>query len=231
VIVAFADTLFKADFTLNTDQDGIIWVKKVEDPSAFGVVKTDDHGIITEFIEKPETPVSNDAIIGIYYFKDGSGLKQELKYLIDHDIRGGGEFQLTMALENLKNKSVRFGLGTVDDWLDCGNKDVTVASNARYLSFMKEEDLKGDNLRLENTVIIPPVYLGDNVTLVNSVIGPNVSVGKGSLIEHSVVENSLIQNHVNIKQANLFNSMIGNHVKLSGRPGQHSLGDFTESKI
>jgi glucose-1-phosphate thymidylyltransferase len=103
-VVAFADTLFKADFTLNSEDDGVIWVKKVKNPKAFGVVKLKD-GIITDFVEKPDVFVSDLAIIGIYYFKEAEKLRFEIENLINNDIRGkGNEYQLTDALENLKQK-------------------------------------------------------------------------------------------------------------------------------
>src|SRR5581483_5997999 len=104
VVVAFADTLFKADFTIDTGKDGIIWVSKIEDPRQFGVVKLDENDVITDFIEKPQTFVSDLAIIGIYYFKDGAYLRSELQYLLDNNIMEKGEFQLTNALENMKKK-------------------------------------------------------------------------------------------------------------------------------
>jgi glucose-1-phosphate thymidylyltransferase len=122
VVVAFADTLFRANFTLDGDADGIIWVNQIEDPRAFGVVKLDANNVITDFVEKPEHFVSDLAIIGIYYFKDGKNLANELQYLIDNDIKDKGEYQLTNALENMKNKGVKFKPGQVDEWLDCGNK-------------------------------------------------------------------------------------------------------------
>ena len=99
IVVAFADTLFKADFTLDTSADGIIWVSQIDDPSAFGVVKLDSNKVITEFVEKPDTFVSDLAIIGIYYFKDGAFLSDELQYLIDNNTKEKGEFQLTNALK------------------------------------------------------------------------------------------------------------------------------------
>jgi glucose-1-phosphate thymidylyltransferase len=106
-IVAFADTLFKADFKLDEAQDGIIWTHRVDDPSAFGVVKTDESGFITDFVEKPQTFVSDQAIIGIYYFRDGLQLKKELQYLIDHNVSKKGEYQLTDALENMRKDNTR----------------------------------------------------------------------------------------------------------------------------
>lgn len=229
VSVAFADTLFRAEFTLDTEQDGIIWVKEIEDPSAFGVVKEDASGIITEFIEKPKEPVSNKAIIGIYFFKDGGGLATELKHLIDNDIRGGGEFQLTMALENLKQKGTKFKSGVVDEWLDCGNKNVTVESNSRYLGFIKDEKLNFAS-EIEDCKIIEPVFIGGNVTLKNSTIGPGVSIGANSVIENAKIDNSLIQENNELKDVTLSNSMLGNSVKVSTFAGELSLGDFSEIK-
>ena len=123
IIVAFADTLFRADFKLDTAKDGIIWVHKVKDPSQFGVVKLDASGTITELIEKPTMFVSDLAIIGIYFFRDGEFLKNEMQYLLDHDIKEKGEYQFTTALENMKRKGANFVPGQVTEWLDCGNKD------------------------------------------------------------------------------------------------------------
>lgn len=228
VTVAFSDTLFRADFKLNSDDDGIIWTKQVEDPSAFGVVKTDDTGIITDFIEKPQTFVSDQAIIGIYYFKEGERLRAELDYLIDNNIRGGGEFQLTMALENLKERGTKFTLGTVNEWLDCGNKAITVESNSRYLSFLKGEDLQSKSAKIEGSEIVEPVYLGANTVIMNSKIGPNVSIGEGCTVSEATISNSLIQNNSTLENVNLTNSMIGNHVKLKGSPKSVSLGDYSE---
>ncbi|TXT27887.1 MAG: glucose-1-phosphate thymidylyltransferase [Chitinophagaceae bacterium] len=133
VVVAFADTLFKADFTMDLAQDGIIWVKKVKDPTLFGVVKIGNNGFITDFIEKPVTFVSDLAIIGIYYVKNGEFLKDEMQYLIDNDIKEKGEYQLTNALENMKNKGAKFIPGAINEWLDCGNKNNTVYTNQRFI--------------------------------------------------------------------------------------------------
>jgi glucose-1-phosphate thymidylyltransferase len=126
IIVAFADTLFRADFTMDVEKDGIIWVNKIEDPKMFGVVKVNEQGIITDFVEKPQDFISDLAIIGIYYFKDGEYLRKEMQYLIDNDIKEKGEYQLTNAMENMRKKGAKFLPGKVEEWLDCGNKDATV---------------------------------------------------------------------------------------------------------
>lgn len=226
VIVAFADTLFKSDFKINAEHDGVIWVQKVANPAAFGVVKLDADGIITDLIEKPKDFVSDLAIIGIYYFKDGAYLRSEMQYLLDNDIREKGEYQLTNALENMKTKGAKFRKGEVIEWLDCGNKDATVYTNQRVLEFIKDQPLVSSTAVVENSVIVHPCFVDDDAVIKNSVIGPYVSVGKNSVIENSVVKNSIVQSKTIIKNKLIYNSMLGNYVKLEGRMEDWSIGDY-----
>jgi glucose-1-phosphate thymidylyltransferase len=227
LIVAFADTLFKADFKLDSEQEGIIWVQKIEDPRAFGVVKLNEENIITDFVEKPETFVSDLAIIGIYYFNDGQYLKKELQYLLDNEIKDKGEYQLTNALENMKNKGTRFAPGKVTEWLDCGNKNATVYTNQRVLEFNKSSKLVSDTASNTNSLIIEPCYIGENVKLNNSVIGPHASIGDNCVIVNSMVKNSIVQTNTKIINANVDNSMIGNYVTYKGKSDDLSIGDYT----
>jgi glucose-1-phosphate thymidylyltransferase len=226
VIVAFADTLFKADFKLDMNQDGIIWVQRVEDPSHFGVVRLNDKSEITELVEKPTTYVSDLAIIGIYYFKDGAGLAKEMQYLIDNNIREKGEFQFTTALENLSKKGAKFIPGQVTEWLDCGNKAVTVQTNQRYLEFIKDQKLVSEKSTLINSVIIAPCFVGEGVIIENSVVGPYVSIGQNTRISDSRIRNSIIQQDSTISNAMLENSMLGNFIIFEGSKLNLSLGDF-----
>jgi glucose-1-phosphate thymidylyltransferase len=230
VIVAFADTLFKADFTIDTQKDSIIWVHKVEDPSAFGVVKTNADGRITQFVEKPRDFVSDEAIIGIYYFRDGENLKKELQYLIDNNITKSGEYQLTDALENMMHKNVAFYSESVVEWLDCGNKDATVHTNQRMLEILKDTDLVSTSAVISNSIIKPPCFIGDHVTISDSVIGPHVSVGKNTNIQNSIITNSIIQEDTNLNDANLDNSMVGSFVDFKGKLNELSIGDYTSFK-
>ncbi|WP_420551993.1 sugar phosphate nucleotidyltransferase [Tenacibaculum aiptasiae] len=228
-VVAFADTLFKADFKLDSNADGAIWVKRVEDPSAFGVVKLKD-GFITDFVEKPKDFVSDLAIIGIYYFKDGAKVRNEIKYLLDNDIKENGEYQLTNVLESLKQQGAKFIPGTVDAWMDCGKKDPTVDTNKQVLGFEQNNgnNLVANDVVLENSEIIQPCYVGNNVTLKNTKIGPYVSIGENSIVENSTIVNSLIQTNVQISNAKLDNAMIGNHAKYNANYTSVSIGDYTE---
>jgi glucose-1-phosphate thymidylyltransferase len=233
LVVAFADTLFKADFTLDSSVPGTIWVQKVEDPKPFGVVKLNEQGQITDFVEKPETFVSDLAIIGIYYFQDGEYLRDELQYLLDNDIKDKGEYQLTNALENMKNKGTIFVPGQVTEWLDCGNKDATVFTNQRYLEYLKErgEKLVADSATITNSVIIEPVYIGENAVITNSVVGPHVSVGSQSNVRDSRVSNSIVQTSASVLNAAITNSMIGNFASVSSKAADLSVGDYNVLKV
>ena len=230
-VVAFADTLFKADFTLDGETDGAIWVKQVDEPSAYGVVKLQD-GIITDFVEKPEKFISDLAIIGIYYFKSGEILREEIQYLLDNNILDNGEFQLTNALENMKQKGLKFVPGQVSEWMDCGNKKIAIDTNSKVLKFSKEEgeELISKNVILENAEIIEPCYIGNNVVLKNSTIGPNVSLGDDSVVENSHIADSLIQTSTTIKNASLKEAMIGNNAYFDGEFKSISIGDYSVLK-
>ncbi|MBK9275017.1 MAG: nucleotidyltransferase [Flavobacteriales bacterium] len=226
IIVAFADTLFRAQLKLDKDCDGVIWVNKVDDPRPFGVVKRDGDGIITEFVEKPQEFVSDLAIIGIYYFADGERLRKEMQYLIDNDIKEKGEYQLTNAMENMKRKGARFKAGAVDVWMDCGNKNAMVDTNTRVLGFLKDEKgLVSPQLKNTHSVVIPPCFIGDGVELVNSVVGPNVSIEAGSSVTGSVVRDSILRGGVRVQDAVIANSMIGERAMVTGRAMDLSLGD------
>ena len=229
-VVAFADTLFKADFTLDSSRDGIIWVSQIDDPSAFGVVKLNEENIITDFVEKPETFISDLAIIGIYYFNNGEYLRSELQYLLDNNIKDKGEFQLTNALENMKNKGTKFSPGKVEEWLDCGNKDATIYTNERVLEY--NGNLINDSVQYINSEVIPPCFIGANTIIKNAKIGPHVSLGSNTVVENSVINKTIIQNDSMITNAKLSNSMIGNHVNFDGKNTQQevSIGDFSEVK-
>ena len=228
-VIAYADTLFKADFTLDKDADGVIWVKQVENPSAYGVVQLNEQREIVDLVEKPEEFVSDLAVIGIYYFKDVAVLKKELQAVLDNNIIRGGEYQINDGIEAMKSKGAKFVPGKVDEWMDCGNKQVTVETNTRMLGFLQQdgEKLVASNVEIENSEIIEPCFIGEHVVLKNAKIGPNVSIGDGSKITNSSIKNSLIQTFAEVENANLNNAMIGNFAKFNGEFSEISIGDYS----
>lgn len=228
VFIAFADTLFKATFSIDTTKDAIVWTQKVADPSAFGVVKLSDNNKIEAFVEKPKEFVSDLAIIGVYYFRDGEQLKKELQRLIDNNIMQKGEYQLTDAMDHMLQNGVKFYTDQVEEWLDCGNYTATVYTNQRILEIKKNSDrLVSASARVENSIIIEPCFLGENVVVKNSVIGPHVSLEAGAVVEDSRIVNCIIGTQSVVKNASLENSMLGKNVTYVEKPKELSLGDFS----
>ena len=227
VTVAFADTLFRADFTLDQSKDGVLWVQRIEDPRQFGVVVMDEQGVIREFVEKPQTWVSDLAMIGIYYFKQGEVLRDELQYLIDHQIMNSGEYQLPDALRNMVNKGMQFVPGTVQDWMDCGNKAAMVDTNTKYLGYHGKQDWIDPSVQLENALIVPPCYIGKNVRLVNTVVGPGVSIGHDVVVENSIMRDAIVMDGARVSKAVIKDAMIGKSAHVKGTELNMSLGDFS----
>lgn len=227
IVIAFADTLFRAEFALDVSKDGVIWVQKVDNPKAYGVIKMDQNEIITDFHEKPNEFISDLAIIGIYFIKDGLKLRRELQYLIDNNIKVKGEFQLTNALENMKINGANFYSGKVIEWLDCGNPTAAIHANKRVLGSQENNEPR-EGLILENSSIIEPCYIGSKVKISNSTIGPHVSIGNNCIINKSSISNTIIQNNNLITKADLEKSMIGSHVNYTGNSKQISIGDYSK---
>lgn len=229
VFIAFADTLFNARFSIDKNKDAIVWTQKVEDPRAYGVVKLNANNEIDAFVEKPQEFVSDLAIIGVYYFRDGDGLKKELQRLIDNDIKLKGEYQITDAMEHMLRNGVKFYTDQVQEWFDCGYKDAAVYTNKRILEIKQNsEQLVSQNAVVENSVIIAPCFVADGVVLKNSVVGPHVSLEKGATIENSRITNSIIQSDSIVKNAVIDNSILGKSVTYMDKPSELSIGDFSQ---
>ncbi|WP_044233743.1 sugar phosphate nucleotidyltransferase [Haliscomenobacter hydrossis] len=230
-LVAFADTLFKADFHFDLSNDGLVWVKQVENPASFGVVKTNDDDVITDFVEKSPVFISDQAIVGIYYFRDGLDFRNQVEYLIDNVIKDKGEFQITSVLEIMKNRGTQFRKAPIEEWLDCGNMESVLETHRRILELKENsEHLISSSASLHNTRVIPPCYIGANTQVRNAIIGPFVSIGSNCIIENAVIENSIIQNEAMVRHVSLQHSMLGNQSEYAGSPKVLNMGDFTTFK-
>ena len=228
-VIAYADTLIRADFDLDKNADAVIWTKQVKNPEAYGVVNLNEAKHIVELVEKPESFVSDQAVIGIYYFKDVAQLKSELQYVLDNDIIHGGEYQINDGIKRMMSDGKIFVTGTVDEWMDCGNKNVALDTNTKMLGFLHNdgEKLISDSVTIENTTIIEPCYIGENAVLKNTTIGPYVAIGHDTVLDNVTIKNSLIQNNSIIKNAKLDEAMIGNNVSYNGEFTKISIGDYT----
>ncbi|PKD43446.1 sugar phosphate nucleotidyltransferase [Rhodohalobacter barkolensis] len=223
VIIVFADTIFDSYEKVTVDDaDSVIWLKEVEDPSRFGVA-VHDGDTITDFVEKPSEPISNLAIIGVYYFKQGEDLMKEIQYLLDNNVTGhGDEYQLTDALDRLLKDGKKFKKATVDEWLDCGTLPAWLETTGEIL---KKENHPYDDYK--GTTIHPPVYIGKGVEISGSEIGPNVSIEDGTKIKNSTIERTIIQKNAQLNGCKLEGSTIGNHAEAHNAKGEIHIGDHS----
>ena len=229
VIIAFADTLFDSKETFNVDgADSVIWLKKVEDPSRFGVAVYEGEQIMG-FVEKPTEFISDLAIIGVYYFKDGAKLKAELQYVLDNDIKGpGGEYFLTEALDRMIQDGKLFKTATVDEWLDCGTLPAWLETTGIIVEKEAQNSSEQiDTYAKQGTTIIPPVYLAKNVSLEGVTIGPNVSVEQGCVLKNTNISNSIVRDHATLQGCSLTGSTIGAHTQVSDVRGEVHVGDHS----
>lgn len=222
VIIAFADTLFVGDFSINNNDEAIIWTMRVNNPENYGVVITNEQKEITGFSEKPQYFVSDEAIIGIYYFKKAELLKRKIEILFQNKMLVNGEYQLTDALEMLLEDKISIKSANISKWLDCGNKDEFLNSAK---SILIRENQKANDYK--NTKIINPVYIGENVKIKDSVIGPYVAIEDNTIVNNSSIERSIVYSNSNIENSLIKDSIIGNNTVLIKARGILNVGDFS----
>ena len=228
-IVVYADMLIKTDFKLDTNADAMIWVKKVKNPNDYGVVRLNAHNEIIELVEKPQTIISDLAVIGVYYFKNIEILKNELQKVLESNMTHDGEYQINDGILSMIKKGGIFKVAEVREWMDCGDKDKVIESNRKTLLFLKEEREKliADSLVLEEGEIISPCYIGENVVIEKSIIGPYVSVGNNTVIRKSKIKNTIIQEACKIEQVTIEKSIIGRKVCFNGNFSKVNIGDLS----
>jgi glucose-1-phosphate thymidylyltransferase len=227
VLIIFVDTIFDADLsvTKTTDADGIIWVKEVEDYQRFGVVVTDKDGNMKQIVEKPKTPISKRANIGLYYMRNWKLLMEGIDHVLKSP-KNQGEYFLTDAFQYMIDKGAKIKVIDVEGWYDAGKIDTLLETNQTMLS-------KGRARRpaqLDGSTIVDPVYIEDNVTLKGSTIGPNVSIGAGSVIEDSQIQHTIIGEKSKITRSKLSNSLVGDEAIVEGVKGSMTVGDHSEVK-
>src|SRR6266571_6684180 len=225
VLIIFVDTIFDADLTKvkGVDADGIIWVKEVEDYQRFGVVVTDKDGNMTKIVEKPNTPISRRANIGLYYVRNWKLLFEG----IDHTLKqpkNQGEYFLTDAFQYMIEKGAKIRVIDVQGWFDAGKIETMLETNQAMLTRGRARRPKDAG----DSTIIDPVYIEDNVTLRKSKIGPNVSIGAGSVLEGVEVSHSIIGSNAKISKSVLKNSLVGDDTVVEGVKGEMTVGDHSE---
>jgi len=233
VIIVYVDTIFEADLglinKLKADEGGIIWAKEVEDYQRFGVCVLDNSGYIKKIVEKPNTPISKLANIGLYYIKDYKLMFKGIKYIYDNNINLKGEFYVVDAFTYMMDKGVKFICPRIEGWYDTGKPETLLESHRELLKKYNKM------IKTENSVIIPPVHIADGVKIKDSVIGPYVSISKGAEITNSIIRDCVIGEKAKVKDILLENSIIGADAVVDDNfkhlnVGDHCIISFADKK-
>jgi glucose-1-phosphate thymidylyltransferase len=227
VLIIFVDTIFETDLSVlkTTDADGIIWVKEVEDYQRFGVVVKDENDNMTRIVEKPSTPISKSANIGLYYMKNWKLLYEGIDHVLTQP-KNKGEYYLTDAFQYMIDKGAKIKVIEVSGWYDAGEVGTLLDTNRTVLE-------KGGARRpkaVAGVTINDPVYIEDDVTITNSTIGPNVSLGSGTTVDGSTLSDSVVGKRSKVANSKLIKSLIGDDVTIDGMIGELNITDHSRVK-
>ncbi|MEO6731446.1 MAG: sugar phosphate nucleotidyltransferase [Ferruginibacter sp.] len=227
VIIVLGDTIAEYDVKAMIDSTySMLAVKRVDDPRNFGVADIDEHGFISRVVEKPAIPKSNMALVGIYKIIESHDLFICLKKIIEKGHPTGGELSLTDALECMIQGGAKIRSVKVQTWYDCGKKETLLKSNATLLK--KFGGKVAGMERFENTIIIPPVSIAEGCDIKNSVIGPNVTIGEHTILNYTIVKESIIGSFSKLYDVVLDDSLIGSDTGIKGETRSLNIGDNTD---
>ena len=200
----------------------MLGVMKVDDPKRFGIVMFDDKGYVINMIEKPEKPLTNTAIAGIYFFQSAYRLFDGIQYIINEKIMTRDEYQLTDAMKRMMYQGDKFKVFDVPEWYDCGEKASLLETNKIMLSRYATND------KVRGSIIVPPVFIGNETVIENSIIGPNVSISEGSTVKNSIISNSILGKETIVESTILDGSLIGDNTYLAEKPSEFNIGPDSE---
>lgn len=226
VIIVLGDTIIDANLNnFIKIKNSALGIKKVDDPRLFGVAQLNDKNEIIQVVEKPKIPKSNMALVGLYKINEFHLLINALGDNIKNNIRTNNEYLLTDGIMTLINNGVKIDSFKVDNWYDCGQKEILLKTNALLLKNKKFD--KKQHTTFVNAIIVEPVVIGKNVIIENSIIGPNTTIGENSTIKDSIIKESIIGSYTNLLNINLHHSLIGNDTELKGSAHCLNIGDNT----
>ena len=224
VLIIFGDTIWETDFTRlqRVQGDGLIYVKEVDDPRRFGVAIIKD-GFVTRFVEKPTQPISNLAVVGVYYFKNWQLAMNSIDALIERNIQTKGEYFLADAMQLMLDAGAKLEVETIPVWEDCGTREALLKTN-RYLLTKNEHRLP----QIEGSVILPPVCINPSAQIKNSIVGPYVSISEDAVIENSIMRDCIISERAHIENRVIADSLVGKDARVIGTFQRMNVGDSSE---
>ena len=220
-LILFPDMLFEADFSplRNVEADVVMFTKEVEDPSALGIAVVED-GRIVRLVEKPQEPISNLAVIGIYYVRH----MPDLYVAIEEQMRRGlslkNEYFIADAIQLMIDAGARVIPLPVSEWEDCGNAETLLSTN-RFLLQRQNRDVCARN----GSVIVAPSFVADDAVIDHSVVGPFASIGSCVTVRDSIVRDCIIEEHAQISEALVDGSIVGRRARITGLARGLNVGD------
>jgi glucose-1-phosphate thymidylyltransferase len=227
ILIALGDTIIDDNIQRFVDSEhSCFGVKKVKDPRDFGIAEFNDNGKVIRVVEKPQIPISNMALVGLYKIKEVAALLEAIEYNIENKVTTYGEFQLTDAIMRMIEKEIWFEAIPVKNWFDCGKREILLETNETLLKKYAATDKT--KYSFPNTIIIPPVSIGENCSIKNSIVGPYVTIGNQAIIEKAIISNSIIGDFSTIGSIVLKRSIIGSDASIKGLSQSLNIGDNTE---
>lgn len=226
IIIVLGDTILDANLKeFIKIKNSALGVKRVDNPSLFGVAQLNEKSEIIQVIEKPKIPKSNMALVGLYKIDEYGLLIEALEEIIKKKRKVNNEYLLTDAIMTIIRKGYKIDAFKVDNWYDCGQKEVLLQTNALLLK-NKKGNTKNNKL-LKNTIIIEPVVIGKNAVVENSIIGPNITIGENAVVKESILRDSIIGSYTNLSDIILQHSLVGNDTVIKGSAQSLNIGDNT----
>ncbi|MEZ5014725.1 MAG: sugar phosphate nucleotidyltransferase [Chitinophagales bacterium] len=227
LFIVLGDTIFESEIEAIMDlPESALGLRKVDDPRDFGVAEVDEDMRILRVIEKPSIPKSNLALVGLYKIVESEALFAALEKIITHAYKTQGEYHLTDALMLMIQDGILFRGFKIQNWYDCGKKEILLETNAILLKKAMEGIMSPRNF--PNTIIIEPVSIPDSCEISNAIIGPNVTLGDHITVHYSIIRNSIIGSFATIDDVVLSNSVIGSDTTIKGMSQSLNIGDNTE---
>ncbi len=227
IFIVLGDTIYDTDMNVFlNNKNNCVGIKKVDNPTELGIARLNENREIIHMVEKPKIPKSNQALVGLYKIINIKEFLNALDYIIENNIQTNDEYQLTDALMTMLSNGVSFEPITINNWYDCGKKEILLETNTMLLK--KEGFALTDLPAFDEAIIIHPVAIGKNCQIANSIVGPHVTIGDNTIIQHAVVTNSIIGNYAKIEDIVLNESVIGNDVSIKGSRQSLNIGDNTE---